>query len=70
MADKVLIIRPDGTIEVGEGYTPTEAGEAFLKALADLGVTVVRTDIRATVQAVIDSLRTALDELQAAPRCA
>ena len=36
-------IRPDGTIEIGDGYSPTEAGEAFLTGLAQLGVTVVRS---------------------------
>lgn len=32
----------DGTIEIGEDYTPTEAGEAFINALYSMGFTIKR----------------------------
>ena len=28
-----LVIRPDGTIEIGAGFTPTEAGKAAIEAM-------------------------------------
>lgn len=36
----VMIIHTDGTIEMGKGYTPTEAGETFIKAMRSLGVEI------------------------------
>lgn len=38
----VLIIKKDGSIEIGEGYTPTEAGEAFIGALEKMHIKVTR----------------------------
>ncbi len=32
---EIVRFKPDGTIEMGEGYTPTEAAEAFVCALRD-----------------------------------
>lgn len=30
---EILRFKPDGTIEMGDGYTPTEAAEAFIEAI-------------------------------------
>jgi hypothetical protein len=51
---EVLRFRPDGTIEVGESYTPTEAAEAFIAVLRDM----------LPSKAENDKLKARLDELQ------
>lgn len=36
----IVSFKPDGSIQIGEGYTPTEAGDDFLEALKAKGVYV------------------------------
>lgn len=44
----VMTIQSDGTIDMGKGYSPTEAGEVFIKTLRSLGVEVRVSNIHFT----------------------